>query len=128
MARIEREGTVIQGTLRSQDLILALLNELDDVKEEISLSPNDFDLETRSASEVVGAIDDRLAEIERRMSREDYDDSEEAEWDLQNLFDTLNSWAPEGMRFGAHEGDGADIGWWEASENPCGDSDEDEEE
>ena len=38
------------------------------------------------------------------------------QWDLEELFDLLNDLAPEGYYFGAHEGDGADFGFWKWKE------------
>lgn len=31
---------------------------------------------------------------------------------LEDIFETLNLYAPEGYYFGAHDGDGADFGYW----------------
>ena len=39
--------------------------------------------------------------------------SNQADWILEDLFDTLNALAPEGYYFGAHPGDGSDFGFWE---------------
>ena len=32
---------------------------------------------------------------------------------VDDLMSHLNVMAPDGLRFGAHDGDGADFGWWE---------------
>lgn len=42
-------------------------------------------------------------------------DSEVASLLLEDLFDTLNNYAPEGCFFGAHPGDGSDYGYWKTT-------------
>lgn len=42
----------------------------------------------------------------------DYWHSEDALYYLDELFDVLDSYAPEGYYFGAIEGDGSDFGYW----------------
>lgn len=99
-------GTIIHGTHRPEDLIPAFIAALDARKETLSL-------QGKLRSGEFGRLDDRLGEIERRMEGgEDYFLSEDAMWDLEWLFDALNEFAPEGTRFGAHEFDGADFGFW----------------
>ena len=39
-------------------------------------------------------------------------ESEEAVDILDDLFDVMNGYAPEGYYFGAHPGDGSDFGFW----------------
>ena len=62
------------------------------------------DLEHEQSSELV--------EIKQRMEDESYYDTEDADFDLEWLFDALNDHAPDGYHFGAHEGDGSDYGFW----------------
>ena len=86
-------GTIIHGTHRPEDLIPALLSilETSDVKRH----------------------QHNVKVIKSNMEADDYYESEESEWDLNEiLFDDLNDLAPEGHYFGAHEGDGSDFGFW----------------
>jgi hypothetical protein len=95
-------GSVSHGTMRTEDLIPVFVEALDDLKESESLSdsPN---------KERYARLDRMLGEIEQRMEREDYHCSEDAEHDLESLFEALNEYAPPFCYFGAHEGDGADY-------------------
>lgn len=82
-------GTVIHGTLRTRDLIEAFGREL------LRINP-------KCNCEYVQALVDNPESGD--------------EFDLENLFDTLNYIAPEGYYFGAHEGDGSDFGFWQCEE------------
>src|SRR5690606_28187904 len=94
MTRV-RLGTVMHGTWRTEHWILAFLEELE-------------------------AIDrDRADSFWERIPAEafedlenDWWDSEEAQWILEELFDVLNEFAPPYCYFGANEGDGSDFGFW----------------
>ena len=102
-------GTVIHGTHRKEDLIPAFLDEvillLDAEAQEDTRLPLD--------SDEIDLIHVFVSEVGERMrSLPNYFDTEEADADLEELFDTLNSMAQEGEYFGALEGDGSDFGWW----------------
>lgn len=98
-------GSVSHGTTRTEDLIPVFVDVLDDLKESESLSdsPN---------KDRYGRLDSKLSEIEQRMERENYYCSEDAEHDLESLFEALDEYAPPFCFFGAHSGDGADYGFW----------------
>ena len=91
--------------MRTEDVLPPCMAELDDLKEEISLS-------TDKRSDWVDEVDSTLRRIERRMKNPDYFGSVESDEDLSWIFDTLCAEAPDYMYFGAHEGDGSDYGWW----------------
>jgi hypothetical protein len=116
-------GTVSHAAMRPEDLIPAFIDCLDDLKQELALSAADPDnrgceLEITAR---VGHIDSLLGHIESHLDEgDDYFQSENADWDLESLFDALNEFAPDGCYFGAHPGDGSDYGFW-LGENPEGD-------
>ncbi len=86
MAKVQ-EGTLIHGTLLARDLIPAFAAELR-----------------------------RLGKTAPRMPPNPsaaWYDSEQTDFVLEELQDRLQNVAAEhGLRFGAHEGDGADFGYW----------------
>jgi hypothetical protein len=85
-------GSISSGTMRAEDLIPALADEL---KSCIGANGSDFENElVREAEEL-----------------EDYE-SEDADGILEDLFDALNDHAPAYGYFGANDGDGADYGFW----------------
>lgn len=96
--------TVIQATLRTCDLVPAFLEVIKDTPEYVQI--------TQSNVSELQVIFDAIA-----------DDSDER-WDTEymsyflneELFDVLNSYAPEGYYFGAHIGDGSDFAYWECED------------
>lgn len=50
--------------------------------------------------------------MESRIDNDGYYGSENADWDLEALFDALDHYALPGFYFGAHPGDGSDYGYW----------------
>jgi hypothetical protein len=115
MTKFAPIGSVSHGTMRPEDLIPAFLDTLDELVEGMSLDAKGRELET---CERVAGLNRRLGDIEQRMeSVPDYFESEEADWDLETLFDLLNDFAPPYCHFGAHEGDGSDYGFWPSWES-----------
>jgi hypothetical protein len=90
-------GTVSHGTLRIRDLTHALVGELEYLN-------HDSDLVARINEKI-----DQMSEDELEV----YWKSEDANFDLDDLYDELNfgNDLPY-VYFGSHEGDGSDIGWW----------------
>lgn len=115
MAMTTKAVIVSEGTLRPEDLIPRFLAAARHLAKEAAAG----DIEA-AFLEIVEA---ELSEIHRRIEGLDVDaeywDSEEAGWDLDyllDLLDLLGEAAPEGYRFGAHEGDGALFGFWPVEE------------
>lgn len=95
---MSRQGTVIQATLRSQDLIAAFWRELDDIAPATA----------KARREGVWA-----EEIEAALAGK-----EPGYWEgdaVDCLIDDLNANAPAGLYFGTLPGDAADFGWWPES-------------
>jgi hypothetical protein len=96
-------GTLIHGTLRTQDLIERFKDELDSLGRGYATEWNDIcDLMNST-----GYTDDS-GEVS-----EDWYDTETASEVLEMLFDALDSASADGYYFGAHPGDGSDFGYWE---------------
>jgi hypothetical protein len=91
-------GTISHGTLRIEDLLETFAAELTYLAKQQE-TPDAEHLKLASEAESVDA------------------DSEEAAYIVTELEDALNEYAPPYCYFGAHEGDGADFGFW-----PCMDA------
>lgn len=101
------EGTVIHGTLRTEDLMRAFRDE---IRRLCAVSPDccweaDAWLEGRETYREYHEIDFTEEECE------EYGDIL-----VGNLMDHLDRMAPKGWYFGAYEGDGSDFGWWRNSD------------
>lgn len=106
MTNIPEAGSISSGTMRPQDLIPTFLDALETYwpeKHKELIDPKDG----------TPAVPSHVWE--------DGDDSpwwasDDALYLLNELFDHLDECAPEGMHFGAHEGDAADYGFWHVQE------------
>lgn len=99
----EFAGTISHGTMRHEDLVPAFLPV---VKELVKWRrPDGADM-----IQTARAVREGIRKIEALTLPLSDDD---AEWVMEWLFDTLDYLAPEGWHFGAHEGDGADYGFWQ---------------
>lgn len=104
-------GSVSTGTLRSEDLIPALHDEL-----ESQLFMQDRTAENRETI-------DQLHAVYGRIQDECWDEAGEfvlPEFDseiVDELCDALSQFAPPYCYFGAHPGDGADFGYWPSLES-----------
>jgi len=83
-------GTVISGTLRNEDLLKAFSFELERVADYYP----------------------QLVDRANQLLEDGFGDGEPISDLVVELIDALNEHAPPHVYFGAHEGDGADFGWW----------------
>lgn len=96
--------TLIHGTMRNCDLVPVFLRALRDTAEyaQIMLNNNGANWNLCVITDVSASDNDE------RWS------SEDMTFFLEELFDMLDAYSPEGYYFGAHPGDGSDYGYW-----PC---------
>lgn len=100
-------GTISHGTLRTQDLIETFMQVLRELSPD-SVTPEVADQERRALNACDGTYDNDPAYSAEDVAREQDAASEFLTW----VMDELDALAPEGIRFGAHEGDGSDFGFW----------------
>ena len=86
-------ASLSHATMRTQDLIPVFRSAIRETPEYVAMLN----------SVPAHALEDDQA---------DWWDSEEAHHQLEELFDILDGYAPDGFYFGAHPGDGADYGYW----------------
>ena len=115
------QGSVSSGTMRPEDLIPRLSQELDDLKDEMlahySTSLAAFEQVSDAKARAAG-IDTLLKEINgRKRSNPLYYTSEDVSWDVDELFTSLDEFSPDGCYFGGHPGDGCDYGFWQYGED-----------
>jgi hypothetical protein len=105
------------GTMRPEDLIPCFLDFL----------LSEADLQTQlEAADLIGTQvpNDLFPDHVHFLTYYDWEDdhpfweSEEASWLLnEDIFNALNTIAPEGCYFGSHPGDGSDFGFWTVEED-----------
>jgi hypothetical protein len=88
-------GTISHGTMRTYDLVCEFRWELRQYKPRLS-----------------GHVCRDVPRSAWENEDHPYWDSEDAGYTLEELFDAMNSLAPEYVYFGASEGDGSDYGFW----------------
>ena len=101
MTNFNRFGSVSTGTLRSFDL-------LDAFRDEVDSRGINKDARTSLLCSVVEAI----SEIADDCVTDAFNACEWASEAVNELQDLLNEDLPPFVRFGSHEGDGSDIGYW----------------
>ena len=93
-------GTLIHGTLRSEDLLQAFADELE------RINPDALSRVLKIYPEVRGKSATNIAEVDQTSIGEVLSEA------IEMLMDALNEYAPDGYYFGSIEGDGSDFGFW----------------
>jgi hypothetical protein len=116
-------GSVSSGTLNTFDLMgsfLPMLANIDKKRHDIFVSSwyNDG---WRGEGGQWSIVDNERVYWVRPNYPLDYSghkfwDNELAEEMLNELFDAINEYVPNGYYFGSHPGDGADFGFWQTEE------------
>ena len=105
------EGTIIHGTLRTDDLLEAFTSELERIAPELALSIVDS---YRDPYDYLAHNEDDTLD---RFYEAPQDIREEADYLVNEVLpDALNNHAPNGLYFGTHPGDGSDFGFWRVEE------------
>ena len=96
--------TVIHGTHRACDLVPAFLDVIKDTPE--------YQQIMMSNAEHLNVVSDPTA-----LDDDERWESEYMTYFLnEELFEVLDSYAPDGYYFGSHIGDGSDFGYWKCEE------------
>ena len=96
--------SVIHGTHRACDLVPAFLDVIKDTPE--------YQQIMMSNAEYLNVISDPTA-----LDDDERWESEDMTYFLnEELFDVLDSYAPDGYYFGSNIGDGSDFGYWKCEE------------
>lgn len=100
-------GSISHGTMLVDDLIPVFISVLEEVKPKKAQEFRD------EYNEVHIREEDAEDHIPNWCTEAD---EELKDYILNDLFSALNEIAPKGCYFGAHEGDGADYGFWDAGD------------
>ncbi len=109
-------GSVSTGTLRTQDLLSAFISEGESQQLRNGAylaTPEGMPLRDRLAK-VLGEAQDAFGDDGETLSEEGEENGPEI---INDFCDVLSEFAPSYGYFGAHEGDGADFGYWVNVEN-----------
>jgi len=112
------EGSISYGTLRPRDLISAFSHALEDlnpmeakgIRQDHKAVYRVLDAGLWDFVEEATLNDDRWPGVETGRWRRTW--LEKSDSCLEALQDALEAQTPDGYYFGAHEGDGADFGFW----------------
>ena len=109
--RVKWAGPVSEGTLLPEDLLPKFIFALEDLRDDLSKRPDWSQVKRDQVTYSIEQCLDRIHE-ERMTLGEDFWKSDNASWAMEETYGLLSSYAPDGLTFGSHEGDGACIGFW----------------
>lgn len=99
-------GSISTGTLRTEDLLPTLLDELSALR--LTRTERATVRDIRKRMDAAEQVEPEAGEREPV----DYFETDDAEDDYATLCDIANNHVPAYCYFGSHEGDGADMGVW----------------
>lgn len=97
-----KPGSVVWGSHRNFDLIFPMLN----------LLLGHYLYNEDGKLQEIQALYKEIPEEALNDDCHPFWQSEECQYLMDDVFNAMNEAAPEGYYFGAHEGDGADFGYW----------------
>jgi hypothetical protein len=100
-------GSVSSGTMRSQDLLDSFASELD-----YQLGRQSSRYPRKEHRALIREARRCLRHMENGTAKQAEQAEDEASDIVNELMDALDEFAPPYMHFGAHDGDGADYGFW----------------
>ena len=100
------EGTIVRGTQSLEHLLPCFTECLQ------GLLARDDGRIPRACRRSHKDLVERVSASLKEDGADDYFETEEAVYDLEDLLNALDDYAPEGLYFGAHPGDGSDYGFW----------------
>jgi len=98
-----KPGPISSGTLRTEDLIDAVMAEIRYVHQDVADPRGNIDL---------GAWPTEFRKVYQEAEKITDHESEEAEYILEDLIEKLNELAPPHLWLGSHPDDPACFGWW----------------
>lgn len=107
-------GSISSGTMRTEDLLETYADELEYLMKREDKRVKNDNQQAALTGNVLAEVNGRHVEYAKLITEaRDIDpDSDEASELVDELADALQEYAPAYCYFGAHEGDGADYGFW----------------
>ena len=102
-------GSISSGTMCAEDLIPTFASELE---YRAKHDKHVRSVERRKHLKLVRDIETAMEHDGNNADLDPYFESEDADYDLSDLFDALDAYSAPYFYFGSHPGNGADYGYW----------------